>query len=78
MAAVTVQFSGPIRRPWSDPSRQVSIAPQWTVADLLISLGFAEGELSYLYTAIDGKSTGLATLLEEGTTIDVSLRVGGG
>jgi hypothetical protein len=52
--------------------------PGWTIADLLVSLGFAENELGYLYTAIDAKGAGLTTNLEEGTTIDVSLRVGGG
>lgn len=75
---VTVRFSGPIRRPWPEASREVEIEPGWTVAQLLATLGFAPHELPYLQAARNRVAVPLSSPLSDGDDVDVLLRVGGG
>jgi sulfur carrier protein ThiS len=78
MPQVTIRFTGPVRRPWPETERKLTVDDGTTVRDLLLDLGFAEGELNHLNTAGNGKVVPLTTVLDEGATLDVALRVGGG
>jgi sulfur carrier protein ThiS len=78
MPQVTIRFTGPVRRPWPETERKLIVDDGTTVRDLLLDLGFAEGELGHLNTAGNGKVVPLTTVLDEGATLDVALRVGGG
>ena len=78
MTQLSVRFAGPVRRPWAEAERRLTVDDGTTVGDLLLSLGYTETELGQLYIASNGRDIALKTVLEEGTTLDVILRVGGG
>jgi hypothetical protein len=78
LPSVCLRFSGPVRRPWPEASRPVPVDVGWTVRDLLLASGFAEGELGFLHTAVNDTTADLTTPLADGDSVDVMLRVGGG
>ncbi len=75
---VTVRFSGPIRRPWPEATREVELEPGVTVAELLATLGFARDQLSFFHAAVYRVAVPLSTALSDEDQVDVMLRVGGG
>jgi sulfur carrier protein ThiS len=75
---VTVRFVGPIRRPWPETSRSLEVAPGSTVGAVLAGLGFARPQLGLLHAAVNGVATPASTVLADGDTLEVMLRVGGG
>jgi sulfur carrier protein ThiS len=75
---VTVKFSGPVRRPWPEASREVELESGSSVARLLTAIGFDRHEQGYLQVARNGVAVPLDALLSGGDEVDVMLRVGGG
>ncbi len=75
---LTVRFQGPIRRPWPEAERLVTVKGGSTVADVLVALGFPRQQHAFLQAARNGVSSRLTAPVEEGDLVEVMLRVGGG
>jgi len=78
VAAITIRFSGPIRRPWPEMMREVEVEPGTTVRGVLSAVGYTTHEHRFLLTAVNGGSVGLDHEVVAGDTLDVALRAGGG
>jgi sulfur carrier protein ThiS len=75
---VTVEFLGPIRRPWPEQQRTVTLTRGQTVAALLQQLGYRPDELRYVNVSINHERQMPQAVLHEGDHVVCMLMVGGG
>ena len=75
---VTVEFVGPMRRPWPERRRQIEVVESSSIAELLRSLGYGDEEARHFSFLVAGGKASLDTVLQPDTRVSVLLMVGGG
>ncbi|HOX42052.1 MAG TPA: MoaD/ThiS family protein [Myxococcota bacterium] len=75
---IQVTFLGPIRRPWPETSRRLSVEPGTTAEALLVGLGYEPQDLQRVALVINGKRQKPQVELAEGDQLRVVLLAGGG
>jgi sulfur carrier protein ThiS len=78
MIRITVNFSGPLRRPWPEITRQIEIPQPMTVEQILSYLGYSPVEKKMILASINGVKSNSKTVLQDGDSLDLILLVGGG
>lgn len=78
MAQVSVEFVGPVRRPWREQRRDVEIGDGTTVASLVEQLGYSDADRRHLTVLVNSEKVPSSTILSDGDTIVVTMIVGGG
>ena len=75
---ISIEFAGPVRRPWPESTRTVPFLEGGTVAALLENLGFTPNETRLLWVAVNGEIAAPQRALQEGDRVMISVRIGGG
>ena len=75
---VAVEFVGPMRRPWRERKREVEAVDAATIAELLVTLGYAEPESRHFAFTLNGVRATLTSPLAARDRLAVLLMVGGG
>lgn len=78
MAALTVRFVGPVRRPGPERTLEVEVADLHTVGDLLAHLGYAPREWPALHVLVDGSRKQPDASLDGARTVEILVAIGGG
>jgi sulfur carrier protein ThiS len=75
---ISVEFAGPVRRPWAENTRTIPFDEGGTVAGLLEHLGFTPSEIRLLWVAVSGELAAPGRVLKDGDRVMISVRMGGG
>ncbi len=75
---ISIEFAGPVRRPWPENTRTIDFPEGSTVAALLEKLGFTPSEARLLWVAVNGEIAAPQRALQEGDRVMISVRIGGG
>jgi len=75
---VSVSFFGPIRKPWTESTRQVEVPEDIEVGNLLASLGYQAGDLRRVAVVINGRRRKLSYALRADDDVRLVLLAGGG
>jgi probable selenium-dependent hydroxylase accessory protein YqeC len=77
-ARLTVEFVGPVRRPWPERRRELEVPTATAVAALLAELGYSPEEGARLTVLVDGARVDAQAPLADGARIEILLPLGGG
>lgn len=76
---VSLELNGPLKLPPSGRTAEGDFTPPVKVSEAISTLlGYAPGQSRFLLVSRDGESLGLGRELEEDSTLQVFLRLGGG
>ena len=75
---VEIKFTGPIRRPWPEPSRILELEEGISIVELLSLLGFEEEEGRFVTVLLDGQALRHYRKVPEGATLILMVPAGGG
>ena len=75
---LTVEFVGPMRRPWPERRRAVTVPEGTSLLTLATTLGYAPDEARHLVFAVNGVKVRGDTAPKTGDRVSVLLMVGGG
>jgi len=78
VALITVEFVGPVRRPGKERRLTLEVEPQTSVTALLTRLGYGPEERARLTVLVDGARAAATAAVDDGTTVEILLPVGGG
>jgi sulfur carrier protein ThiS len=78
MALITINFSGPLRRPWPEISKQIVIKDNQSIDQTLSELGYSPIEKKMILASLNGEKTNQKIILKDGDSLDLILLVGGG
>jgi sulfur carrier protein ThiS len=75
---VRLTFLGPIRRPWSESSRELDIESDTTIEGLLTGLGYTSEDMQRVALVVAGQRQRVTERLSDGDELRVVLLAGGG
>ncbi len=78
MLRVSIEFVGPVRRPWRVQRRDVDVEDGTTVAGLVEQLGYSAADSRHLTVLVNSEKVRASNALSEGDTVVVTMIVGGG
>lgn len=78
MSQVSVEFVGPVRRPWREQKRDLEIEDGTNVAALVERLGYSESDGRHLTVLVNTVKVKSSTVLSDGDEVVVTMIVGGG
>ena len=75
---VSVEFMGPMRRPWRERRRDVEAPDAATISAVIGALGYVAEESRHFSFLVNGSKAGPDTVLNARDQLAVLLMVGGG
>ena len=75
---IHVEFMGPVLRPTTEPSMDMTLESGATVKDLLLTLGYPETQARHVAVYDDGVRLPHLSLLQDGQSLTVAVAMGGG
>jgi sulfur carrier protein ThiS len=75
---VNVSFLGPIRRPWPEQTRELEVAKDTSIIQLLETLGYQAQDMRRVAIVVNEQKASLEKILKDGDQLRLVLLAGGG